>query len=174
MKNKNTVIKVVAVIVAAAAFYLSLFTTGEKAFDMETMDTNGELTVLRIDSSYPEYNSKEPYGLRETYLLNDAQKAELLDFIAQSRYRKRISINAFTFIPGISMDSVSTSDNVDYIIQIDNGDDENQIGFVTCGCDYIRPIEDGYRYVKIIDKKWGEKLDAIIAQAQITETNREE
>ena len=103
MKNKNTVIKVVAVIIAAAVFYLSLFTTGEKAFDMETMDTNGELTVLRIDSGYPEYNSKEPYGLRETYLLNEAQKAELLDFIAQSRYRKRISINAFTFIPGISL-----------------------------------------------------------------------
>ena len=174
MKNKKTVIKVVAVIAVAALFYLSLFTTGEKAFDMDTMAEGGEITVLRIDSSYPEYNSKEPYGLRETYLLDDAQKAELLDFIAQSRYRKRISINVFTFIPGISMDSVSSSDKVDYRIYINNDGNENETGFITCGCDYIRPIEDGYRYVKILDKNWGEKLDEIIADAQIIDTNREE
>ncbi|MBQ9845221.1 MAG: hypothetical protein IJO54_03980 [Oscillospiraceae bacterium] len=174
MKNKKTVIKVVAVIAVAAVFYLSLFTTGEKAFDMDTMAEGGEITVLRIDSSYPEYNSKEPYGLRETYLLDDAQKAELLDFIAQSKYRKRISINVFTFIPGISMDSVSSSDKVDYRIYINNDGNENEAGFITCGCDYIRPIEDGYRYVKILDKNWGEKLDEIIADAQIIDTNREE
>lgn len=173
MKNKKTVIKIVAVVAAAAVFYLSLFTTGEKAFDIDTMDTDGEITVFRMDSSYPEYNSKEPPGLRETYLLNEEQKAELLDFIAQSKYRKRISINVFTFIPGISMDSVSSSDKVDYRIYINNGGEENQTGFITCGCDYIRPIEDGFRYVKILDKNWGEKLDEIIADAQITDTNRE-
>lgn len=169
-KNKKYIAAAIA-LVAAAAFYMSLLKTADRAFALESFDLSGDVSVYRMDFAHPDHNTETDNALRETFVLDGDEKAEFMEFISASKLRKRIPLNAFTFVPGIRVDSVSTSDPVQYNITFADSDGETALELYTLGCDYIRTGDESGRYMKIMDKNWGEKLDAIIAKGELAETN---
>ena len=93
-----------------------------------------------------------------------------VSYINNAKYLRRKSINVFTFVPGISMDSVKTSDRVEYYIAFEAADGTELYTMHTAGDDYIHGGEENATHKKIIDRKWGPKFDAVLQNAQQQES----
>ena len=178
MKNKKYIIIAAAAAVGAIGLFLALLTTGDKLFRIPT--DYDRIVVVRRDSNeirYPEDGEKMedgsiyPHNQKTMYTATGDEAKAIVDYINNAKYLRRKSINVFTFVPGISMDSVKTSDRVEYYIVFEAADGTELYTMVTAGDDYIHGGEENAKYKKIIDRKWGPKFDTVLQNVQQRESN---
>ena len=173
MKNKKYIIIVIIAVAAAIGLYLALVGTGEKLLKIPA--DYDRIVVIRADSNeirYPEDGEKMENGYADAYnyktmytATGDAAKT-IADYLNSSKYLRRKSINVFTFVPGISMDSVGTHDRVSYYILFENAEGETVYSLSTTGCDYIVSGTEGDINKKILDRKWQQHFDTVLENAQ--------
>lgn len=177
MKNKKYIIIAAAVVVGAVGLFWALLTTGDKLFKIPT--GYDRVVVIRADNNeirYPEDGEKMEsgeiyaYNQKTMYTATGDVAKQIVDYINNAKYLRRKSINVFTFVPGISMDSVSTHDRVQYLISFENADGEELYTIDTTGDDYICGGEENATNKKIMDRKWGPKFDAVLQNAQQQES----
>lgn len=177
MKNKKYIIIAAAVAVGAIGLFLALLTTGDKLFSIPA--EYDKVVVIRADNNeirYPEDGEKMddeniyPYNHKTMYTATGDEAKQIVDYINNAKYLRRKSINVFTFVPGISMDNVKTSDRVEYYISFEAADGTELYTMVTAGDDYIHGGEENAKYKKIIDRKWGPKFDAVLQNVQQQES----
>ena len=177
MKNLKYIIIAAAVAVGAAGLFFALLTTGDKIFSIPAQ--YDRVVVIREDSNeirYPEDGEKMesgeiyPHNRKTMYTATGDSAKQIVDYINSAKYLRRKSINIFTFVPGISMDSVSTRDRVEYRISFETAGGEELYTMITAGDDYIRGCEENDKYKKIMDGEWGPKFDAVLENAQQKES----
>ena len=177
MKNKKYIIIAAAVAVGAIGLFLALLTTGDKLFRIPT--DYDRIVVVRRDSNeirYPEDGEKMedgsiyPHNQKTMYTATGDEAKQIVDYINNAKYLRRKSINVFTFVPGISMDSVKTSDRVEYYIAFEAADGTELYTMVTAGDDYIHGGEENATHKKIIDRKWGPNFDTVLQNVQQQES----
>lgn len=168
-KKKILIFAPVAVVALVAAV-LFFRVPGEKRFDFSAVDESCKVYVIRNDHNTAEFVDDEHLTQHRKYLLEGDVRQQLFSLLTDTTYLRRVSINVFTFVPGISMDSVTSHTPVDYRIVAEDNDGTEVMHIYTAGCEYINTADETWRYVKIADRKWGQKLDAILAQAQLVDT----
>lgn len=177
MKKLKPIFITLAIAVCAVGLYFALLTTGEKLFNIPT--DYDSVVVIRADSNeirYPEDGEKiddeniYPHNQKTMYTATGDAADDIVNYLNGSEYLRRKSFNIFFFVPGISMDSVKTSDRVEYNIIFKSADGTELYNIFTAGCDFISTNEDGFTYKKITDRKWGEKFDAVLENAQNKES----
>ena len=177
MKNKKYIIIAAAVVVGAVGLFLALLTTGDKIFNIPA--DYDHIVVVKRDSNeirYPEDGEKMEngyayaYNYKTMYTATGDEAKQIVDYINNAKYLHRKNINIFTFVPGISMDSVQSHDRVAYYISFEAADGTELYTMVTSGDDYIHGGEENDKYKKIMDRKWGPKFDAVLQNVQQQES----
>lgn len=177
MKNRKNIIAAVAVVIAAiaaAAFFMSLKVTGSELFDFSAVDENCSVYVIRNDKEVSDFVDDRHLTEHKKYLLDSEQTQQFFDLMNSTVYRRKFEINIFSFVPGISMTSASTHDPVNYRIIAEDKNGKEVLHILTFGCDYVTYILQNdteiSENIKITDGKWYEKMENILADAQLTDT----
>lgn len=167
-KIKYFIIAAAAVAVIVCGYFF-LISTGEKWFDFSAIDDSCKVYVVRNDHNVYEYVDDEHMTQKKKYLLEDEARQQLFSLLTETRYRRKIELNVFSFVPGISMRSASSSDHVNYRIIVQTADGSEIMHLLTLGCDYINPPQSGIN-LRITDGAWGQKLDTILENAHLIDT----
>ncbi|MBR5251425.1 MAG: hypothetical protein IKV52_01210 [Oscillospiraceae bacterium] len=163
--DKKTKIIVALLAVAAVVFCAGLFTTGERRFDFDSLPADYTLQVERLDTQINVFEDGRHRSETRIYTLDNDTAQQTVQFLKETKLRKRVNFNLYWLIPGVKrIDSVSTSDNLNYRFIFTDSSGKEIMHLYTHGCDYIQSTDENSRWVKIrSDRDFEQSIEAILA-----------